>query len=552
MTTLEKQMQEYGSNPLEVRETDQYKMEYVHDFVGKWDALIDWDARANSEGDFFIRVLKEHGAQKVLDVAAGTGFHSVQLLKAGFNVTSVDGSPNMLARAFENAKRHGFILRTVHADWRWLNRDIRGKYDAIICLGNSLTHLFSDNDRRRCLAEFYAALTHDGILILDQRNYDALLDHNRQPSHSYYYCGEDVRAYPEYLDEGLARFCYEFPDKSSFYLNMFPLRKKYVQNLMREVGFQRIKTYGDFQETYHESEPDFLIHVADKHYAGDVPDDVGLHYSTVVRTAQTYYNSSDADQFYAAIWGGEDIHVGTYTSPDESIFDASRRTVAKMAETLGSIDANMRLMDIGAGYGGAARYLAQTFGCTVSCLNLSEAQNARNRMLNGEQHLDHLIQVTDGNFEDIPYDESLFDVVWSQDALLHSGDRRRVFEEVRRVLKPGGSFIFTDPMQSDDCPDGVLDPVLARIHLDSLGSYAFYRKVADDLGFKEVAVVDMSEQLPVHYGRVRTELLSRYDEIINTVSQKYVDNMLTGLDHWVQAGSNGYLRWGILHFKLIS
>jgi SAM-dependent methyltransferase len=266
---LQAREQKYGTDPLKVRKTDHYKHEYVLTFVEKWDALIDWEARAASEGDFFIRTLKEHGAKKVLDVATGTGFHSVQLLKAGFEVWSLDGSPTMLAKAFENAKNEGFILRSIHGDWRWLKRDVHSEYDAIVCLGNSFTHLFSEHDRRRCLAEFYSALRHDGILILDQRNYDALLDLKKETSHTYYYCGEDVRAYPEYIDEGLARFRYEFPDQSVYNLNMFPLRKAYTQKLMHDVGFQKIKTYGDFKETYHESEPDFFIHVAQKEYEAE-------------------------------------------------------------------------------------------------------------------------------------------------------------------------------------------------------------------------------------------------------------------------------------------
>jgi glycine/sarcosine N-methyltransferase len=266
MTIQERTHQHYGSDPLKVRKTDHYQMEYVHTFVEKWDALIDWEGRAKGEGDFFIQELRKHGASKVLDAATGTGFHSVQLLKAGFEVTSVDGSPTMLAKAFANAREHGHILRTVHGDWRWLNRDVHGKYDAIVCLGNSFTHLFSERDRRKCLAEFYAALRYNGVLILDQRNYDALLDHGQKPSHTYYYCGNNVKAQPEHIDEGLARFRYEFPDQSVFHLNMFPLRKQYVHNLMKDVGFQRIKTYGDFQETYHDEEPDFFIHVAEKNY----------------------------------------------------------------------------------------------------------------------------------------------------------------------------------------------------------------------------------------------------------------------------------------------
>jgi glycine/sarcosine N-methyltransferase len=264
--------QEFGDDPVAMRDTDHYREEYISGFVDKWDQLIDWDARAESEGGFFIEELRKRDKHKILDVATGTGFHSVQLLKAGFEVTSVDGSAEMLAKAFENARRRGLILNTIHADWRFLNRDVHSKYDAIICLGNSFTHLFNENDRRRALAEFYAALRHDGILILDQRNYDAILDVGFDSKHKYYYCGDQVTAEPEHIDEGLARFQYTFPDKSVYHLNMFPLRKAYVRKLMHEVGFQKIETYGDFQETYAEHEPDFFVHIAEKTY-GEPDDD---------------------------------------------------------------------------------------------------------------------------------------------------------------------------------------------------------------------------------------------------------------------------------------
>ena len=202
----------------------------------------------------------------MLDVATGTGFHSVRLLEAGFEVVSADGSAEMLAKAFQNGYDRDHILRTVQADWRFLNRDVHGEFDAIICLGNSFTHMFNEKDRRRALAEFYAMLKHDGVLILDQRNYDVIIDQGFSSKHTYYYCGDNVKAEPKHVDEGLARFRYEFPDGSIYHLNMFPLRKDYTRRLMGEVGFQHIETYGDFQETYREDEPDFFVHVAEKSY----------------------------------------------------------------------------------------------------------------------------------------------------------------------------------------------------------------------------------------------------------------------------------------------
>ena len=264
---LERQ-QDYGKDPIAVRETDKYVSEYIRDFVDKWDELIDWEQRAESEGRFFIDVLKARGKETVLDVATGTGFHSVQLLKAGFNVFSSDGSAQMLAKAFDNGMRQDVVLKTIHADWRLLNKSVHGKFDAIICLGNSFTHLFEEADRRRALAEFYAALKHDGILIIDQRNYDSILDQGFSTKHKYYYCGDQVTVEPVHVDDGLARFEYRFPDGSTHNLNMFPLRKNYLRGLLEDVGFQQIHTYGDFQQSDGDEEtPDFFIHVAEKEYA---------------------------------------------------------------------------------------------------------------------------------------------------------------------------------------------------------------------------------------------------------------------------------------------
>jgi glycine/sarcosine N-methyltransferase len=266
MTKSNTLQQDYGKDPISVRQTDKYKEEYVHSFVEKWDELIDWEARSKSEGSFFIDELKRRGKKKILDVATGTGFHSIRLLEAGFDVVSADGSPEMLAKAFQNGRKRGHILRTVQADWRWLNRDIHTKYDAVICLGNSFTHLHSERDRRKALAEFYAALRHDGILILDQRNYDMIMDDGFKSKHTYYYCGDNIQASPEHIDEGLARFCYKFPDGSKYHLNMFPLRQAYTQGLMSDVGFQQIHKFADFQETYRQEEPDFYVFIAEKKY----------------------------------------------------------------------------------------------------------------------------------------------------------------------------------------------------------------------------------------------------------------------------------------------
>ncbi len=541
--------QNYGDDPLADRETDLYRGEYIMDFVDKWDELIDWKARAESEGQFFIDVLRARGKTTVLDVASGTGFHSVRLTEAGFDVTTADGSASMLAKAFANGQSRGLILKTVQADWRWLNRSIQGKYDAIICLGNSFTHLHEEQDRRRALAEFYAALKHDGMLILDQRNYDAILDEGFSTKHKYYYCGDQVSAEPEYVDEGLARMKYSFPDGSVYTLNLCPIRKNYVRRLLTEAGFQRVRTYGDFQETYAESEPDFFVHVAEKssaparRWTGDGARDVG---ETDARDkTEAYYDSEDADAFYSAIWGGEDLHVGLYDGTDD-IREASDATIDAMAERLPGLGAETRIIDFGAGYGGAMRRLAARHGLSATCLNLSQTQNDANRLKTRRAGLTDKIQIVHGVFENVPEPASSYDVVWSQDSFLHSEERGRVLEEAFRVLKPGGHVVFTDPMQADDAPEAALQPVYDRIGLPNLASPGFYRKAAEAAGFEVVQQDDMTRHLAKHYARVREDLLANRERLLGSgVSAEYMDGMAEGLQHWVDAANAGHLAWSI-------
>ncbi len=81
----------------EMPKTSLYREEYCLEFVRRWDELIDWEKRYESENGFFRQILRENKVKNILDIACGTGFHTLTLSKAGFNVTGADGSANMLA-----------------------------------------------------------------------------------------------------------------------------------------------------------------------------------------------------------------------------------------------------------------------------------------------------------------------------------------------------------------------------------------------------------------------------------------------------------------------
>ncbi|TVS13237.1 MAG: methyltransferase domain-containing protein [Wenzhouxiangella sp.] len=276
----------------------------------------------------------------------------------------------------------------------------------------------------------------------------------------------------------------------------------------------------------------------------------GRSESDSVQIARDYYNSTDADLFYKEVWGGEDIHVGLYRSEDESIAIASRRTVQHMAALAGALTPSSRMIDLGAGYGGSARYLADRFGLHCVALNLSNVENDRSRQMNRDAGLDDRIEIVEGDFASLDFPDETFDLAWSQEAILHSGSRDKVCAEAARVLKPGGRFVFTDPMQADDASSSSLQAVYDRLHLSSLASPAFYRNVLSASGMREVSFEEYPEQMARHYARVREVLVEQAETLLEKgMSEDYIERMKSGLTHWVDGGRNGVLTWGIFVFE---
>ena len=266
------------------------------------------------------------------------------------------------------------------------------------------------------------------------------------------------------------------------------------------------------------------------------------------RVAQAAYDSQDAGAFYSQIWGGDDIHLGLYATPDEPIADASHRTMERMAQKIQQ-DAINYIVDLGSGYCGAARFLTGHFGSQVLAVNLSPEQNRRARTLNQQAGVDERVTVADASYNAVPAPDAVADLVWSQDAFLHAPQRDVPMAEAARILKPGGEFLFTDPMAADGVSASDLSGVLERLNLSSLASPGEYQRLAHDAGLELIEFEDYSEMLPIHYGRVLEETQANADQLLKTASQEYLDAMMTGLQNWVDAGNRGLLSWGIFHLR---
>lgn len=115
----------------------------------------------------------------------------------------------------------------------------------------------------------------------------------------------------------------------------------------------------------------------------------------------------------------------------------------KVQAQLAGIGSGTRVLDAGCGIGGSSRYLAHTYGCSVEAIDLTPEFVTAAQRLNALCGMSGKINVREGNVTALPYEDRQFDHAWSQNVTMNVADKRAMFAEVHRVLKPGGRFSFT-------------------------------------------------------------------------------------------------------------
>lgn len=110
---------------------------------------------------------------RVLDCAAGTGLLAVGLALRGYDVVASDASAAMVERTKALAIEHGVDVPAVTCAWEALERQgWQGSFDAVFCVGNSITHAGPTPRRRAALAAMSGVLRDGGVLVVTSRNWD--------------------------------------------------------------------------------------------------------------------------------------------------------------------------------------------------------------------------------------------------------------------------------------------------------------------------------------------------------------------------------------------
>ena len=126
-----------------------------------------------------------------------------------------------------------------------------------------------------------------------------------------------------------------------------------------------------------------------------------------------------------------------------------RAATTELAKGLG-LARGMHVLDVGSGIGGPARFFAEIHGCRVTGIDLTEEFVRVAAELTRRCGLDDLVAFRQGSALDLPFGAAMFDAA----TLIHVGmniaDKARLFENVRRVLKPGALFGVYEVMRAAD------------------------------------------------------------------------------------------------------
>jgi sarcosine/dimethylglycine N-methyltransferase len=130
------------------------------------------------------------------------------------------------------------------------------------------------------------------------------------------------------------------------------------------------------------------------------------------------------------------------------------RGLAATAELakLAGITADMSVLDVGAGVGGPARFLAATIGCQVMGVDLSDPFVDAARYLTGRTGQSGQVSFQTASALQLPFDDGRFDAVLLQHVAMNISDRPRLYREIRRVLKQGGRFATFDVVSNNAEP----------------------------------------------------------------------------------------------------
>ena len=144
--------------------------------------------------------------------------------------------------------------------------------------------------------------------------------------------------------------------------------------------------------------------------------------------------------------------MGRLTTTDLATVDEFHIRARKATLEVGrflNLDSSSRVIDIGSGLGGPARTLAESFGCHVTGVDLTQAFCDAATTLSGWVGLSDRVDFRQGDATGLPFGDAMFDAAMTIHVAMNIAAKDKMYAEARRILKPGSRFVAYDVLQGE-------------------------------------------------------------------------------------------------------
>jgi sarcosine/dimethylglycine N-methyltransferase len=184
-----------------------------------------------------------------------------------------------------------------------------------------------------------------------------------------------------------------------------------------------------------------------------VPNETDILEELHMANLEAHYSARDIEARILAALRAAGLNPEQRLSPEAlgalDHFHTGGLSASLLLQEMAQIRAEDRVLDIGAGLAGPARMLAASPGCRVDCIELSSDYCAGAVLLNRLTGLDDRIDVHKASALEMPFPDASFDAVWMQNVGMNIEDKRKLYAEIYRVLKPDGRFAFQEMAAGD-------------------------------------------------------------------------------------------------------
>lgn len=138
--------------------------------------------------------------------------------------------------------------------------------------------------------------------------------------------------------------------------------------------------------------------------------------------------------------------AGTELSPEnlapvDEFHIRGREATTELTAFLDELDGR-EVLDVGCGLGGTARYLASSFDCRVTGVDLTPAYISLAEKLSEMTGLEEKTTFYEASALELPFSEGEFDIVWMEHVQMNIPSKDQLIDEIKRVLRPDGVFVF--------------------------------------------------------------------------------------------------------------